>query len=268
MSQSTLRTAGRVAGKVALVTGAGSGIGRATAMILAAEGAAVLCADINVAGAEEAAASITAAPAIAWPCQLDVTSEPAWQTIMARIVSAHQRLDILVNCAGISFVGPVADMSLDDWRRVMAVNLESVFLGTKHAIRVMRRQEHGGSIVNVASVSGTKPQPEASAYCTSKAAVLMFSKAVAVECLRTGCKVRINSVSPGGVKTPMWRTVPFFQELTAKEGSDEAAFRAMASSFPNSRFALPDEVARAILYLAADDFISGTDLVFDNGDTA
>lgn len=268
MSEPSSHPAARVTGKVALVTGAGSGIGRATATILAAEGAVVLCADINVAGAEETAARVTDVRATARPCQLDVTSEAAWQMTMEQIVSAHKRLDILVNCAGISFVAPIADMSLDAWRRVMAVNLESVFLGTKHAIRVMRQQEQGGSIVNVSSVSGTRPQSEASAYCTSKAAVLMFSKAAAVECLRAGYKVRINSVSPGGVKTPMWRTVPFFQELIAKEGSDEAAFRAMTSAFPCSRFALPDEVAQAILYLAADDFISGTDLVFDNGDTA
>lgn len=268
MPDSSPRAGGRVPGKVALVTGAGSGIGRATASVLAAEGATVLCADINGAGAEQTGASITARHGTASPCQLDVTSETAWQTVLAQIVSAHGRLDILVNCAGISFVAPVADMSLDDWRRVQAVNLESVFLGTKHAIRVMRQQEQGGAIVNVSSVSGSKPQAEAGAYCTSKAGVLMFSKVAAVECLRAGYKIRINSVSPGGVKTPMWQTVPFFQELVAKEGSEEAAFRAMARAFPYARFALPDEVAHAILYLAADEFVSGTDLLFDNGDTA
>jgi NAD(P)-dependent dehydrogenase (short-subunit alcohol dehydrogenase family) len=162
------------------------------------------------------------------------------------------------------------DLSLDDWRRVMAVNLEGVFLGTKHAVRTMRQLGRGGSIINVASVSGIKAQPGASAYCTSKAAVIMFSKTVALECLRNGDNVRVNTVSPSGVKTPMWKTQPFFQELMAKEGGEEAAFQAMTRDTPYGRFALPEEIAWGILYLASDEslYVTGTDLVIDNGDTA
>ena len=261
---------GRVADKVALVTGAGSGIGRATAVTLAAHGAAVACADLNLAAAEETAAAITAGGGLSWAYRLDVTAEPAWQDIMEQIRCAQGWLDIAVNCAGISFACPVADMSLEDWRRVMAVNLEGVFLGTKHAIRAMRQGGHSGSVVNVSSVSGIKAQPEASAYCASKAAVIMFSKAAALECLRKGENIRVNSVSPTGVKTAMGKTMPFFQELMAKEGGEEAAFRAMAQSAPCGRWAFPQEVALAILYLASDEssFITGTNLVFDNGDTA
>jgi 3(or 17)beta-hydroxysteroid dehydrogenase len=190
--------------------------------------------------------------------------------VMEQVLRAYGRLDIAVNCAGISFTCPVADMSLEDWRRVMAVNLEGVFLGTKHVIRAMRQSGRGGSVVNVSSVSGIKPQPEASVYCASKAAVIMFSKAAALECLRKGENIRINSISPTGVKSPMWKTMPFFQELIAKEGSEEAAFQAMAASTPYGRWALPEEVALAILYLASDEssFISGTNFVFDNGDAA
>ncbi len=152
----------------------------------------------------------------------------------------------------------------------MAVNLEGVFLGTKHAIRVMRGHARGGSIINVSSVSGVKAQPGASAYCASKAGVIMLSKAAALECLRNGDKIRVNSVSPTGVKTPMWKTMPFFQELMAKEGDEEAAFQAMTRSAPYGRWALPEEVALAILYLASDEslFVTGTNLLFDNGDTA
>jgi NAD(P)-dependent dehydrogenase (short-subunit alcohol dehydrogenase family) len=260
---------GRVAGKVALVTGAASGIGRATAATLAAQGAAVVCADFNLPGAEETATALAAAGAAAWPRQLDVTSEPAWALAMEQVQRLGGGLDIAVNCAGISFAAPVTDMTLEDWRRVLAVNLEGVFLGTKHALRLMRAGSRAGSIVNVASVSGVKAQPEASAYCTSKAAVIMFSKSVALECLRGGDKIRVNVVSPSGVKTPMWKTMPFFQELMAKEGGEEEAFAAMTRMYPQGRFALPEEIALAILYLASDEslYVTGSNLVIDQGFT-
>jgi NAD(P)-dependent dehydrogenase (short-subunit alcohol dehydrogenase family) len=255
---------------VALVTGAGSGIGRATAITFASQGATVACADLSLAGAEETVFAITAVGGSSGAYRLDVTAEPAWQEVMGKILREQGRLDIVVNCAGISLACPVADLSLEDWRRVFAVNLEGVFLGTKYAIRTMRQAGRGGSVVNVSSVSGIKAQPEASAYCASKAAVIMFSKAAALECLRKGENIRVNSVSPTGVKTPMWKTMPFFQELMAKEGGEEAAFQAMVQSSPFGRWALPEEVALAILYLASDEssFVTGTNLVFDNGDTA
>src|SRR5207244_13409203 len=127
---------------------------------------------------------------------LAVTAAAAWQEAISAVLTEQCRLDIAVNCAGISAACPVADIALDDWRRVMAVNLEGVVLGTKHAIRTMRQTSQAGSIVNVSSVSGVKAQPGASAYCTSKAAVIMFSKVAALECLRKDDKIRVNSVSP------------------------------------------------------------------------
>jgi NAD(P)-dependent dehydrogenase (short-subunit alcohol dehydrogenase family) len=257
-----------VAGKVALVSGAASGIGQATAVTLAAQGAAVFCADLNLEGAEAVAASIMAAGGTAWSCPLDVTSELSWRGTMDQVHRTAAALDIVVNCAGIAAASPVADTSLDEWRRVMGVNLEGVFLGTKHAIRLMRQVGRGGSIVNVSSVSGVKSQPNSAAYCTSKAGVIMFSKTAALECLRSGDKIRVNVVSPGGVKTPLWRTMPFFQDLMASEGGEEQAFKAMESSAPHSRFALPEEIALAILYLASDEslYVNGANLIIDNGD--
>jgi NAD(P)-dependent dehydrogenase (short-subunit alcohol dehydrogenase family) len=270
MHQQAPQREGRVAGKVALVTGAASGIGRATALLLARHGATVISADLNLAGATETAVAIGDAGGASRPCRLDVSAEPSWQEAMEQILQAEGRLDIAVNCAGISFACPVADMTLDDWRRVLSINLEGVFLGTKHTIRTMRLGGRGGSIVNVSSVSGVKAQAEASAYCSSKAAVIMFSKAAALECLRHQDNIRINCVSPSGVKTAMWKTMPFFQEIMAREGSEEAAFAAMAKASPHGRWALPEEVARAILYLASDEssFVTGTNLMFDNGYTA
>jgi NAD(P)-dependent dehydrogenase (short-subunit alcohol dehydrogenase family) len=263
-------TTGRVAGKVALVTGAASGIGQATARVLAQQGAAVFCADVNTSGADETAKQITAAGGAAWACALDVTSEAAWERAIEQAVRERGRLDILVNCAGIAAAAPIAETTLEDWRRVMAVNLEGAFLGTKHAVRVMRQTSRAGSIVHVSSVSGLKAQPGAAAYCASKAALIMLSRTAALECLRGGDPIRVNTVSPSGVKTPMWKTQPFFQELMEKEGGEEAAFQAMVRDAPYGRFALPEEVALAIVYLASDEslYVTGTDLAIDNGDTA
>ena len=256
-----MSTQGRVAGKVALVVGAASGIGRATAVLLAENGATLWCSDLDAAGAAATARSIAGKSA-----GLDVTNEADWESVIAAILAEHGRLDVLVNSAGISFACPVSDMTVDDWRRVLRVNLDGVFLGTKHAIRVMRAT--GGSIVNISSAAGLKSVPGATAYSTSKAAVCMFSRTAAKECVDAGLAIRINTVCPGGVKTPLWRTQAFFQELIAKTGSEDAAFQAMLAGQPaGSRFAEPDEIAHAILYLASDDsrFVTGSDLVIDAG---
>jgi NAD(P)-dependent dehydrogenase (short-subunit alcohol dehydrogenase family) len=269
MQVNSRQAIGRIPDKVALVTGAASGIGRATAITFANHGATVVCADLNLIGVEETAAAITAASGSATACKLDVTAEADWRAAM-ELVGTLGHLDILVNCAGISHACPVAEISLEDWRRVLAINLDGAVLGTQHAIRAMRQDPRGGSIVNVSSASGTKAAAGASAYCTSKAAVIMFSKVAALECLNNGDRIRINTVSPSGVKTPMWKTMPFFQDLIAREGSEEAAFQAMAKAGPaHGRWAMPEEIALGILYLASDEslFVTGTDLVIDNGYT-
>ncbi len=252
---------GRVAGKVALIVGAASGIGRAAAVLLSEEGAIAWCCDRDAEGAAAAAAEIGARSAA-----LDVAREGDWEAAIGAVLADRGRLDVLVNSAGVSFACPLADTSLADWRRVLAVNLDGVFLGTKHAIRAMRTT--GGSIVHVSSASGLKSAPGASAYSTSKAAACMLSRAAAKECADAGLPIRVNTVCPGAVKTPLWRTMPFFQELIARTGSEEAAFQAMTAGQPRgSRFAEPEEIAHAILYLASDEsrFVTGTELVIDAG---
>jgi NAD(P)-dependent dehydrogenase (short-subunit alcohol dehydrogenase family) len=237
--------------------------------LLAKHGATVICADIDVAAAATTAAHVTDAHGSASEVKLDVVAEVDWETAIKVTLTKYSRLDVLVNCAGISFAAPVTETTLDAWRRVMAVNLEGVFLGTKHAIRAMRQIGRGGSIVNVSSASGVKAAAGASAYSTSKAAVCMFTRVVAKECVERGDSIRVNSVCPSGVKTPMWRAMPFFQELVAKAGSEEAAFQAMAQSLLHRRFAEPEEIAEAILYLASNEsnYVTGLDLVIDGGYT-
>lgn len=253
--------------RIALVTGAASGIGASTARLLAQEGAVVFCADRNQTGAEAVAQEIRARACRAEAAFLDVTDEAVWIALIASIRDAHGRLDILVNSAGISAAAATSEMEFASWRQVFAVNLDGVFLGTKHALGVMRG--HGGSIVNVSSASGLKAAPGAAAYSASKAAVCMFGKAVAKECVDTGIPVRVNTVCPAGVRTPMWTSMPFFKDLVDKLGSEDAAYRSLAGPAPGSRFSEPEEIARAILFLASDEAaqITGLDLVIDGGYT-
>lgn len=257
---------GRVLDRVAIVTGAGSGIGRATAMLLAAEGAIIIAADIDLVAAGSCVNEIADQGGTAEAMELDVADERAWQFIIDAALKQHSRLDILVNNAGLSVSTPVTKSSLADWRKVMAVNLDGVFLGTKHAIAAMK---NGGSIINVASVSGIKPSAGAAAYCASKAAVRMFSKTVAIECVDAKTGIRVNVVTPGGVKTPMWEEQQFFKDLMAEHGGSEAAFAAMAGDTPSHQFFSAVEVAQTILYLASDEslHLNGTEIVLDRGHT-
>jgi NAD(P)-dependent dehydrogenase (short-subunit alcohol dehydrogenase family) len=257
---------GRVQDKVAVVTGGGSGIGRATAVLLAEEGANTIVADIDKTAAEAVVEEITNAGGKATGVEIDVSDETAWQEVIDELIGVHGRLDILVNNAAISISKPVTESSADDWRKTMAVNLDGVFLGTKYAIEAMK---NGGSIINVASVSGITPSAGASAYCASKAAVRMFSKSVAIECADAETGIRVNVVTPGGVKTPMWGKEEFFKELMAKHGGAEEAFAAMVGDSPSHEFFTPKEVAETILYLASDEswHLTGTEIVLDRGHT-
>ncbi len=252
--------------KIALVTGAASGIGRATALMLAEEGAIVFAADIDL-DAVKAAATHQVKAGELLPLSLDVTNESSWERAVETVLSQHNRLDVVVNNAGVSFAKATDEMSLDEWHSLMAVNLDGVFLGTKYALKAMKANG-GGSIVNVASVSGITPSATAAAYCASKAAVRMFSRAVSIECADNKSGVRINVVTPGGVKTPMWEKQEFFQQLVADHGGVDQAFVAMAGA-PSKEFFSPEDVARTILYLASDEssHLTGTEIVLDQGHT-
>jgi len=260
-----MNSGGRLANKVALITGAASGIGRTAALLLAREGAAVVATDIVADPGQQLVDEIEQAGALALFLPLDVSDETAWQGVTSRLLHDFGRLDIAVNNAGIAASRPVTDMTLAEWRQVLHVNLDGVFLGTKHAIRVMQAG-NGGSIINVASASGIKASAGASAYCASKAAVRMFSKTAALECIAAGGKVRVNVVSPGGVTTPIWEKQDFWPGLVAKHGSPEAARQALAAE----GFFSSEQIAQAILFLASDEssYLNAGELVIDRGYSA
>ena len=250
--------------RVALVTGAGSGIGAATALLLAKEGAHVCCADLQYSAVEETVRLIIGQGGHASPHLLDVREEPQWEAMLEEVRRAYGPLAILVHCAGISAASPIADTPLTEWRRVFATNLDGAFLATKHGVRAMR--EYAGVIIHIGSAAGVRPPAGAAAYSTSKAAVGMLVRAAAKECREAGLPIRICAVSPAGVRTPMWRSMPFFQDLMAQAGSEQAAFEALEQA-NGERFAEPEEVARAVAFLASDDArnINGIELLVDGG---
>jgi len=253
--------------KVALVTGAASGIGRATALLFGREGAKVVATDISVSG-EQVALDIRAAGGQAIFVAHDVTDETVWLKVISRVLESFGRLDVLVNNAGIEVSRPVAEMTLAKWREQMSVNLDGVFLGTKHAVRTMRLGTRGGSIVNVASVAGLVGSPGTSAYSASKGGVRMLTKAVAVECAPEG--IRVNAVFPGGVRTPIWQNADWWDGFVQQVGSEDEAWKKLDGAAPLGRMAEPEDIAEAILYLASDAsrYVTGADLVVDGGFTA
>ena len=266
---------GLLDGRVAIVTGAGSGIGRAAAEALAKEGAAVLATDIDEAGLKATAASIAAAGGKAETLKQDVTDEAVWDTVFDTAAAKLGPPSILVNNAGIAIGGAIPDFSLDDWKKQMSVNVDSVFLGTRAAMR--RMQESGGSIVNISSVAGLRGAAGLSAYCASKGAVRLFTKAAAVECARAGWPIRVNSVHPGIIDTPIWQKsitrlsegMPAAPAAPAGANAIDADMLAAQAS-PMGRAGRPDEVADLILFLASDksSYINGQEHVVDGAMTA
>lgn len=247
-----------------LISGAGSGIGAATAALFAEDGAHVTCADVDGEAVRRVAAALTERGFAANGVTLDVREEFAWEAALADLVTARGRLDVLVSCAGISAGSPLPDTALDEWRRVLATNLDGAFLATKHGLRAMR--ERGGVIVLVGSASGIRAAPGAAAYSVSKAGLGMLVRVAAKECRDGGVPVRVCAVSPAGVRTPMWERMPFFQDLVTKTGSVSAAFDAMEQG-GGGRFSDPEDVARVIRFLASDDarHLNGVELPVDSG---
>ena len=196
--------AGQIAGKVALVTGGASGIGQAIAELLAEEGASVVVADVDELKGPEVVAGIKKAGRDAVFLQQDVTSEPRWSEVVAEIARRFGKLDVLVSNAGIGIgAASVVDMSLADWRRQTAINLDGVFLSVKYCLPLMRKTG-GGSIIMMSSLAGLRGSATLAGYSATKGGVRLFAKSVAMECASGGDGIRVNSVHPGIIDTPIW----------------------------------------------------------------
>jgi 3(or 17)beta-hydroxysteroid dehydrogenase len=250
---------GRVKGKVALVTGAGMGLGRAASLLLGSEGASVVVTDINEASGQDTARMIAEAGAASRFLRQDVSREDDWMEVLQAVEQGFGRLDVLVNNAGIAIARNIEETTLDDWKRTMAVNLDGVFLGCKHAIPLMKRTS--GSIINLSSIDGIIGEADLAAYCASKGGVRTLTKAVAVHCAEARYGIRCNSIHPGYIWTP--QTEKYLTDL----GSVEAEKAKATKRHPIGFLGEPSDVAHMVLYLASDEsrFVTGAEMVVDGG---
>jgi NAD(P)-dependent dehydrogenase (short-subunit alcohol dehydrogenase family) len=258
--------AGQVEGKVALVTGGASGIGAAVAELLALEGASVIISDVDELMGPELAATLKKAGHEAIFVHQDVTSETRWTDVVSEIEQRFGRLDILVSNAGIGIVAPsIVEMSLEDWRRQTAVNLDGVFLSVKYGLPLMRKSG-GGSVIMMSSLAGLRGSATLAGYSATKGGVRLFAKSVAMECAAAGDGIRVNSVHPGIIDTPIWRKdtmgVPGRGQNAPLDPEEMARL-----ATPLGRAGQARDVANGVLYLASDasSYVTGTELVIDGG---
>src|SRR5579862_2832888 len=254
---------GQVDGKVAIVTGAASGIGAACAQTLAREGARVVATDIDEARGAALVEAIAGAGGEALFLPHDVTDEARWQQVAGEIERRYGRLDVLMANAGIGIMVPsIVEMSLADWRKQTAINLDGVFLSVKHCLPLMRKSG-GGSIIMTSSIAGLRGSATLAGYCATKGGVRLFAKAIAMECASFGDGIRVNSVHPGIIDTPIWgklaggRNAPIDIDEYGRRGA------------PLGRVGKPQDIANGVLFLASDaaNYITGTELVIDGGIT-
>ncbi|GAK40843.1 SDR family NAD(P)-dependent oxidoreductase [Paenibacillus urinalis] len=243
----------RMKGKVALITGAGSGIGKATAILLAKEGANVILTDIRTDHLKNAVTEIEAFQGEAVAIEHNVSEEAEWHTVIQKSVDTYGTIDVLVNSAGIS--SKFTD-TLEDWNRLLDINLTGSYLGMKHVIDLMRKGK-GGAIVNIASLAGLVGGGF-NGYAASKGGIRAISRAAAVDFAKDN--IRVNSIYPGIIITPMTDGILYVEELKRK----------FEESIPLPRFGAPQDIANGVLYLASDEaaFVTGAELVIDGGTTA
>jgi NAD(P)-dependent dehydrogenase (short-subunit alcohol dehydrogenase family) len=258
--------AGQLEGRGAIVTGGASGIGEACSETLAREGAAVLITDVDDLRGQEVAIRIAKAGGKAHYLRHDVRDEAAWPGVIAEAEKRLGRLDIMVANAGIGIMAPIAEMTLADWQRQQAINLDGVFLSIKHAIPALKKQG-GGSIVLMSSVAGLRGAPGLAAYSATKGGVRLLAKSVALE--HAADNIRCNSVHPGIIATPIWGKIPTGATANRSNAPIDPRERA-AGVVPLSRVGEAQDIANGVLFLCTDaaNYMTGQELVIDGGMTA
>jgi 3(or 17)beta-hydroxysteroid dehydrogenase len=256
----------RVKEKVAIVTGARRGLGAAIATMLAREGATVVLTDRKSDGSEEVMKQIADEGGNAIFLEQDVREPEDWDNVIAQTIDQFGKLSILVNNAGVGAGKNIEDVTLEDWRWVMSINLEGAMLGTQKAIKAMK-QTGGGSIVNISSIEGLVGDSRMAAYDASKAGIVLLSRSAALHCAANRYNIRVNTLHPGFIDTKMVRG--FLQQI-AEDGDVEKARRELEARHPLGHLGEPNDVAYAVLYLASEEskFATGSELVVDGGYTA
>ncbi len=252
----------RLLKKVAVVTGAAQGLGAATAQLFAKEGAAVIVTDLSAERCRTTVERIRAEGGKAVPFVLDVASPEQWQEVIAFTQKEFDRLDVLVNNAGITLSASIEATTFEQWRRVLSINLDSVFLGCKAAIVLMKKT--GGAIINISSVEGLVGDADFAAYNASKGGVRLLTKSVALHCGREGYRIRVNSIHPGFTETPM------LQSYLVSSGDVEGTRKVLEALHPIGYLGRAEDIAEGALYLASDGarFVTGSELVIDGGFSA
>jgi NAD(P)-dependent dehydrogenase (short-subunit alcohol dehydrogenase family) len=258
----------RFADKIALVTGAASGIGAATAARLAADGVAGLALlDRNAEALDKVAAELPLGPQAVLTFVHDVADPETWPATEARIAERFGRIDLAVANAGVGHpLANVDELRFEDWRRVIATNLDGVFLTLQTALRFMRQGGRGGAAVVLSSITAIKAEAGVSGYGASKAAVLQLARIAAREGAAQG--IRVNAIVPGGVETPLFRALPFFRDLITKTGSERGAFEVLGKkTVPLGRYARPEETAAHIAFLLSEEAatVTGSAFLADSG---
>ena len=264
----------RLDGKVALISGAARGIGGETAQLMAKAGAKVVVADVLDQPGRQTVGAINAAGGQAEYIHLDVTKEDDWNAAVALATSRFGKLDILVNNAGLFIGKGIEEISLDEWNKLVAVNMTGVFLGTRLAAQALREaaksSEHGSAIVNLASIAGIVGSQLDPLYSMTKGGVTLFTKSAALEFGRKGYRIRVNSIHPGIIQTDMGEQT--FVARAQRTGSNDTATvrQVVTDSIPWGRMGVPMDIAKGVVFLASDDagYMNGAGLIVDGGMTA
>ena len=247
----------RLDGKVALITGGASGIGAESGRRMAEAGAHVVLCDVQPDGARAVADEIgSAALAVA----LDVASEEDWRSAVASGESAFGKVDVVLNCAGISVPAPIDELTMEGWRKTMSVNADGVFLGCKYGVDALRRAG-GGSIINIASSLAIRAGSKYAAYCASKGAVMTLTRAVALRCAEQDWNIRCNAICPAVIETPI------LDKYLAQSPTREDGLAKFGQQHPMGRVGRPEEIAHVAVFLASDasSFMTGAEIPVDGG---